>query len=31
MADLIYISLALGFFAATLGLVQLFDRLLRRP
>ena len=31
MADFLYLLLAGGFFAMTVGLSYLFDRLLRRP
>jgi hypothetical protein len=31
MADLIYLLLGLGFFAATFGIVYVFDKLQRQP
>ncbi len=30
MPDMVYIALIIGFFAATIGLVYVLDRLLRR-
>lgn len=30
MPDMVYIALIIGFFAATIGLVHVLDRLLRR-
>jgi hypothetical protein len=31
MSDLVFIALAVGFFAATLGLAYLFERIRERP
>jgi hypothetical protein len=31
MTDLVFLALAVGFFAATIGLVHLFERLRDRP